>query len=127
MGHVYSSFIYDPEITPDCRAQPTYDPLFGFPNGRKPREMIATKDEMDSVCLDKMQRDYCAHATIDLLACRNYKWPATWMCKHEMHNVHHCQFEDYKLRMKEFEREKRLNSRAIRIEKKKARLAMLEE
>lgn len=28
---------FHPEVTPDPSEEPTFDPLLGFPNGRKPR------------------------------------------------------------------------------------------
>ena len=37
MGHIISSLTIDPAIAPDYLNPPTFDPLIGFPNGRKPR------------------------------------------------------------------------------------------
>ncbi|CAG2182876.1 unnamed protein product, partial [Oppiella nova] len=33
---------------PSDRDESPYDPMIGFPHGRKPRVMIATEEEMDS-------------------------------------------------------------------------------
>lgn len=37
MGHAYSQFIGDPETKPNYKAGPTFDPLYGFQDGRKER------------------------------------------------------------------------------------------
>ena len=38
-----------------------------------------------------------------------------WRCNHIKHEVDHCLNEDYRLRMMEYERERRLRKRAKRI------------
>ncbi len=37
MGQTHGAFVYitAPDTTPDFRQQGTFDPLYGFPNGRK--------------------------------------------------------------------------------------------
>lgn len=61
---------FHPEISPRADRPPTFDPLYGFPRGRKPREMVATWEEMEQWNLNRGQRDYCAHKLIDLLRCQ---------------------------------------------------------
>ncbi|VDK43386.1 unnamed protein product [Anisakis simplex] len=106
---------FEPEIAPRTDRPPTFDPLYGFPKGRKPREMIASWDEMDQWCLKPGQRDYCAHFLISLLKCQQAKAPfAGHMCDGERHAWDKCEYEDYLMRIKEFERERRLLKRAAR-------------
>ena len=99
---------------PSDREESPYDPLYGFPNGRKPRVMIATKEEMNSAKLDPPKRDYCAHLHMELKGCMKSNMPFVLRCKHELHAYHECEWEDQVLRMKEWEREKRLRQRDFR-------------
>ncbi|KAK8379605.1 hypothetical protein O3P69_019511 [Scylla paramamosain] len=123
MGHMYSSLLSDPNVTPDYKTGPTFDPLYGFPEGRKERVMLVTQEEMESVGLPVDKRDYCAHLAVKHRACREKVWPWAFKCGHERHEYLQCQHEDYVLRMKEYERERRLLERA----KRKARKAAKEE
>ena len=41
-------------------SQPTFDPLVGFPNGRTPRVMNVTAEEMEAVQLQPGEKGYCA-------------------------------------------------------------------
>ena len=59
-----------PETAPRTDRPPTFDPMYGFPNGRKKREMIATWEEMNRWNLTIGQRDYCAHKLIELMRCK---------------------------------------------------------
>lgn len=79
--------------------------------------MIATQAEMDSAKLTPPFRDYCAHKWIDYRACLKNNRPFYWRCRHERHSYGECVFEDSVLRMKEWEREKRLRQREKRLEK----------
>ncbi|XP_068205824.1 NADH dehydrogenase [ubiquinone] 1 beta subcomplex subunit 7 isoform X2 [Palaemon carinicauda] len=90
------------------------------------RVMIATKEEMDSAKIPLENRDYCAHILIKHMACRDKVWPLTYKCAHEKHEYLNCQYDDYVLRMKEHERERRLLERAKR-KAAKAALEQLEE
>ena len=47
--------------------------------------------------------------------CHHENFAAGWRCSHIKHEVDHCLREDYKLRMMEYERERRLRQRAQRI------------
>jgi len=112
MGHYYSAYIGSPDTAPNPFKEPTYDPLYGFPNGRKERQMVATEAEMEAAGLTAEERDYCAHKLIDFMKCRKQKFPYAASCKHERHVWEQCQYEDFVLRMKEHERERRLMVRS---------------
>ncbi|CDW58028.1 NADH dehydrogenase 1 beta subcomplex subunit 7 [Trichuris trichiura] len=122
MGQFWSSAYEgwkDPSIKPDRVKPPVFDPLYGFPRGRKKREMVATDEEMDRWKLHPRERDYCAHFLIDHLRCMDHYRPwAYWNCKHERHALEKCQWEDMLLRMKEYERERRLLKREKALKKK---------
>ncbi|KAG7153642.1 NADH dehydrogenase [ubiquinone] 1 beta subcomplex subunit 7-like [Homarus americanus] len=121
MGHVFSHYIGDPATTPDYTKEPTFDPLYGFSEGRKERVKLATKEQMESVQLPLDKRDYCAHLAIKHRACRERVWPFTYQCAHEKHEYLNCEYDDYVLRLKEYERERRLLERAKRKAAKVAR------
>lgn len=110
-----------------------YPPLEGFPNGRKEKGlfftlfslavfiivfeitvMIATEEEMNSAKLHPRYRDYCAHRYLELQGCLKINRPLYWRCKHERHTYSECQFADMVIRMKEWERERRLQERELR-------------
>lgn len=76
--------------------------------------MVATEAEMSSAKLTPQFRDYCAHKWIEYRACLKNTRPFYWRCKHERHAYGECQFEDSVMRMKEWEREKRLKEREKR-------------
>jgi len=117
MGNVsgmYHTYYKSPEVMPNFREGPTFDPLYGFPQGRKERVMVATEDEMEAAGLTAEQRDYCAHTYIDFLKCRRQKFPYVAACKPQLHVHEECEYQDYVLRMKEYERERRLLERRKR-------------
>lgn len=73
MGTIWSVSVrdyYHPLEAPRTDRPPTFDPLYGFPNGRKVREMKATWEEMDEQRLTPGERDYCAHLLIDFKKCQ---------------------------------------------------------
>lgn len=114
----------------------------------RPTVMIATEEEMISAKLPLEERDYCAHLKIKYLACRADVWPLAYKCHHEKHAVLNCSYEEWVnfnstmtfsicmlfqsywfqclshsnfsfiIRMKEFEREKRLMAREERLKSK---------
>ncbi|XP_064094191.1 NADH dehydrogenase [ubiquinone] 1 beta subcomplex subunit 7-like [Macrobrachium nipponense] len=127
MGTALSHYLTDPNVTPDYTKGATFDPLYGFPEGRKERAMVATVEEMDSAKIPLENRDYCAHLLIKHMACRQKVWPLAYKCAHEKHEYLNCEYDDYVLRMKEFERERRLLERAKRKAAKAAREAVDEE
>uniref|UniRef100_A0A3P8R3P3 NADH dehydrogenase [ubiquinone] 1 beta subcomplex subunit 7 n=1 Tax=Astatotilapia calliptera TaxID=8154 RepID=A0A3P8R3P3_ASTCA len=80
------------------------------------REMIATQEQMNLAQLPVEQRDYCAHYLLKLMKCKRDNWPNFLACKHERHDWDYCEHQDYVMRMKEYERERRLQLRKKRIE-----------
>merc|ERR1711893_155628 len=63
---------------------------------------------MRAAGLQDEQRDYCAHLLIDFYKCRKENFPWVVACKGVKHEWDNCQYQDFVLRMKEYEREKRL-------------------
>ncbi|XP_028038263.1 NADH dehydrogenase [ubiquinone] 1 beta subcomplex subunit 7 [Bombyx mandarina] len=94
---------------------PTFDPQAGFQYERKQREMIAKEEDLISARIPNKYRDYCAHYLLDYQVCRYKEMPLLYRCAHEKHNYLNCEQQDYVLRMKEFERERRLRVRENRI------------
>ncbi|KAH7971457.1 hypothetical protein HPB49_024302 [Dermacentor silvarum] len=104
--------------------QPKYDRMLGFPNGRKPREMVATDAEMESAKVPPEYRNFCAHKLIELRACMKHRFPFVTTCGHEKHEYASCMYDDYMIRYKEYERERRLKAREERLSKKKTELLL---
>uniref|UniRef100_A0A8C4NGA8 NADH dehydrogenase [ubiquinone] 1 beta subcomplex subunit 7 n=1 Tax=Eptatretus burgeri TaxID=7764 RepID=A0A8C4NGA8_EPTBU len=77
---------------------------------------LVTAEQMQQAVLPLTCRDYCAHEYIRLLRCRRENFPNYWACNEEKHAWQKCGFDEYVMRMKEFEREKRLKMRKQRIE-----------
>ncbi|XP_055384511.1 NADH dehydrogenase [ubiquinone] 1 beta subcomplex subunit 7 [Condylostylus longicornis] len=116
MGNAFALYA-KPDVTPHPLKEPSFDPLYGFPNGRKERVMVATEAEMQSAKLPLADRDYCAHKLLKYRACRADVFPFLFKCHHERHEYLNCEYEDYVLRMKEYERERRLLQRKADREK----------
>ncbi|KAK4875780.1 hypothetical protein RN001_012202 [Aquatica leii] len=108
----------DPEVTPGPNEKPTFDPCYGFRGTRKERKMIASEAQMRSAKIPLKERDYCAHLLISYRACRKDVWPFVLNCEHEKHAYLNCQYEDFVLRMKEYERERRLRVRSVQEKSK---------
>ncbi|KAM7140926.1 NADH dehydrogenase [ubiquinone] 1 beta subcomplex subunit 7 [Molossus nigricans] len=124
-AHLARRYLSDTSGEPDPLRMPTFPPDYGFP-GRKEREMVATQQEMNDAQLVVQQRDYCAHHLIRLLKCKRDSFPNFLACKHERHDWEYCEHLDYVMRMKEFERERRLLQRKKRREQREADLARSE-
>nr|XP_008171658.1 NADH dehydrogenase [ubiquinone] 1 beta subcomplex subunit 7 [Chrysemys picta bellii] len=82
--------------------------------------MVATQQQMNDANLPLEMRDYCAHYLIKLLKCKRDSFPNFLACDDEKHDWDYCQHLDYVMRMKEFERERRLLVRKKRLEQKAA-------
>ncbi|KAI8430777.1 hypothetical protein MSG28_000939 [Choristoneura fumiferana] len=82
---------------------------------RKPRVMVAKTEDLVSARIPPKYRDFCAHHLLEYQVCRHKNMPFLLRCHHEKHNYLNCEQEDYVIRMKEFERERRLREREIRI------------
>jgi len=115
----------DPEFNPNIDEPATFPPNYGFPGERTERKMIATEDEMVKAKLPLKHRDYCAHYYISYLKCKRDagRFMSLGACGHEKHEWEHCQYEDFVMRMKEYERERRLLQREKSQEYKKALVA----
>nr|XP_032637287.1 NADH dehydrogenase [ubiquinone] 1 beta subcomplex subunit 7 isoform X1 [Chelonoidis abingdonii] len=108
---------------PGGRSQPF---TFGSGGGRSAsgaarlRVMVATQQQMNDAQLPLEQRDYCAHYLIKLMKCKRDNFPNFLACQHERHEWDYCEHLDYVMRMKEFERERRLLVRKKRLEQEAA-------
>ncbi|XP_051898146.1 NADH dehydrogenase [ubiquinone] 1 beta subcomplex subunit 7 [Pristis pectinata] len=118
-AHLVRRYLTEPDVEPEPGSVPSFPPDLGFPERRK-REMIATQEEMNAAQLPLSQRDYCAHHLIKFLKCKRDMWPNFLECKHERHDWDKCEHEDYVMRMKEYERERRLLMRKKLTEKSQA-------
>uniref|UniRef100_C1BQ07 NADH dehydrogenase [ubiquinone] 1 beta subcomplex subunit 7 n=1 Tax=Caligus rogercresseyi TaxID=217165 RepID=C1BQ07_CALRO len=96
--------------------KPTFDPNLGFEKGRKQRVVPMTETEMAAAHIPPKERGYCADTYMKHRACLRNNMPFSYFCRHEMHNYHHCMEDDYIMRFKEYEREKRLRTREQRIQ-----------
>ncbi|XP_072023263.1 NADH dehydrogenase [ubiquinone] 1 beta subcomplex subunit 7-like [Amphiura filiformis] len=126
MGHMWSTYVTNPDTSPDIYNMPTFDPLYGFPEGRKERVMVATQQEMNDARLPLDKRDFCAHFLIDFYKCRQAEFPNLSACMGKKHDYDQCEYQDYVMRMKEYEREKRLLQRSKRKRLKAAREELYE-
>ncbi|XP_008315468.1 NADH dehydrogenase [ubiquinone] 1 beta subcomplex subunit 7 [Cynoglossus semilaevis] len=114
-AHLVRRYITDRDTEPICTDKPSFDPLYGF-SERKEREMVATQEQMNMAQLPMDLRDYCAHYLIIFMKCRRDHWPNISACAHQKHDWEYCEHKDYVMRMKEYERERRLRVRKKRIE-----------
>ncbi|XP_072941075.1 NADH dehydrogenase [ubiquinone] 1 beta subcomplex subunit 7 [Epargyreus clarus] len=95
--------------------KPTFGVQDGFTFERKQREMIAREEDLISARIPIKHRDYCAHHLLEYQVCRYKNMPMVYKCAHEKHNYLNCEHDDYIIRMKEFERERRLRLREKRL------------
>uniref|UniRef100_A0A6P8PZP5 NADH dehydrogenase [ubiquinone] 1 beta subcomplex subunit 7 n=1 Tax=Geotrypetes seraphini TaxID=260995 RepID=A0A6P8PZP5_GEOSA len=116
-AHLVRRYTGQPE--PDPINPPTFPSELGF-GERKERVMVATQEQMNAAQLPLDQRDYCAHYLIKFLKCKRDNWPNFLACSHERHEWDYCEHLDYVMRMKEYERERRLLVRKKRLEEKAA-------
>ncbi|CAL1682352.1 unnamed protein product [Lasius platythorax] len=116
MGNYIATYITHPDTMPVPDGPPTFDPMLGFPNGRKPREMKISEEDMIAAHIPPDQRDYCAHKYLELHECKRIHYPFMIKCAHKKHEYHACLVDDYTLRLKEYERERRLLERQKRIQ-----------
>ncbi|MGH0155868.1 UNVERIFIED_CONTAM: hypothetical protein FKN15_034782 [Acipenser sinensis] len=120
-AHLVRSYVTNPDTEPDPLKPAGFAPDLGFAE-RKERGklMVATQEQMNAAQLPVEQRDYCAHHLLKLMKCKRDNWPNFLACKHERHDWDYCEHQDYVMRMKEFERERRLLMRKKRIEEAQA-------
>ncbi|KAM9454283.1 NADH dehydrogenase [ubiquinone] 1 beta subcomplex subunit 7 [Clarias gariepinus] len=115
-SHLVRSYITERDTSPDPKGPLQHEPQFGFTEERKERESVATQEQMNMAMLPLEQRDYCAHYLMKLMKCKRDNFPNFLACKHERHDWDYCEHQDYVMRMKEYERERRLNLRKKRME-----------
>ncbi|GIY68171.1 NADH dehydrogenase 1 beta subcomplex subunit 7 [Caerostris darwini] len=105
MGNMMEPDLPEPEPVFESK----FDPMLGFPNGRKERTVKTTVEEMESAGIHPSLRDYCVDEYMKFLHCRQDVFPWVYKCKHQLHAYHNCQYDDLVIRMKEYEREARMN------------------
>ncbi|CAM4606365.1 NADH dehydrogenase [ubiquinone] 1 beta subcomplex subunit 7 [Lepidochelys kempii] len=118
-AHLARRYLGGEDVEPDPLRMPSFDPGLGFAE-RKERVMVATQQQMNDAQLPLDQRDYCAHYLIKLMKCKRDNFPNFLACQHERHDWDYCEHLDYVMRMKEFERERRLLVRKKRLEQEEA-------
>lgn len=99
--------------------KPTFKYDAGFEYKRKQRGYNACELHLYSAKIPPKFRDYCVDSLLEYQSCRYENWPFVFKCHHEKHAYLNCEQKDYVLRLKEFEREKRLREREIRVKTEK--------
>lgn len=66
---------------PDSRLESKYDPLFGFPRGRRLREVPLNYAEIESAQVPYENRNHCAHLWVKWNACERDYFPRVNRCK----------------------------------------------
>ncbi|GAV04371.1 hypothetical protein RvY_14659 [Ramazzottius varieornatus] len=117
-GHYWDEYVAEKEAAPEFEKGPTFDPNFGFDVPRKERVMVATQEEMEAANLRLHERDYCAHHGVAYRKCMANNMPWYWKCKHFKHEWMECEYEDAVMRIKEYERERRLKKRELQLQGK---------
>ncbi|KAL6481988.1 hypothetical protein MHYP_G00100680 [Metynnis hypsauchen] len=115
-AHLARSYITERDSAPDPRKPSEHESQFGFQEERSERVPVASQEQMNLAMLPVEQRDYCAHHLLKLMKCKRDNFPNFLACRHERHDWDYCEHQDYVMRMKEYERERRLNLRKKRIE-----------
>merc|ERR1712141_561579 len=109
--------ITEPDTTPLTNSEATFDPQLGWEGQRKEREPAKwTEEEMEAMRIPPWKRDYCAHLIAPLKKCLNQNHPAFGRCLPEKEDYQHCQQNEQLLRIKEWERERRLRLRQKALE-----------
>lgn len=104
---------FDIDLKQDDKS--TFNHDTGFVYKRKRREYKACELHLYSARIPPKYRDYCVDELLEYQTCRYEKWPFVFNCHHEKHAYLNCEQKDYVLRMKEFERERRLRERELRL------------
>ena len=55
-------------VTPKQDSGPTFDPMLGFANGRKPRVLTVSAEEMEAVQLQPWEKNYCGDLHVKVAA-----------------------------------------------------------
>merc|ERR1712012_401883 len=116
----YYTYVSNPDTAPDIKNPPTFDPKLGFED-RQERTILATRAELDRNSVPLKFRDYCVDYYLDFKKCQEEHFPWTKKyCHHYRHAHEHCEKEDAVMRIKEWERERRLKGRAKRIARRES-------
>jgi len=116
----------NPEYYPDRNKGPTFDPMYGFPDGRKPKVAPYTEEEMQMLNIPLDKRDYCAHYFRAIMICTQQYWPSQYgYCEPERHAWEQCEIANKVDAAKEYERELRLRRRRLRKEEQARRSGAL--
>ncbi|XP_065511121.1 NADH dehydrogenase [ubiquinone] 1 beta subcomplex subunit 7 [Caloenas nicobarica] len=121
-AHLARRYLGDGAAEPDPLQLPTFPPELGLP-GRAPRVAVASAQQLAGARVPLEQRDYCGHHLLRLLRCHRDAFPVPWACHQLRHRWDSCQHHDYVMRMKEFERERRLLQRQKRLRQREAAAA----
>uniref|UniRef100_G1RTQ3 NADH dehydrogenase [ubiquinone] 1 beta subcomplex subunit 7 n=1 Tax=Nomascus leucogenys TaxID=61853 RepID=G1RTQ3_NOMLE len=113
-AHLVRRYLGDASVEPDPLQMPTFPPDYGFPE-RKERGEAQLLSLIYYCYLESRIR--CTGWNTKL------QCGGILACKQERHDWDYCEHRDYVMRMKEFERERRLLQRKKRREKKAAELA----
>ncbi|OAD53046.1 NADH dehydrogenase [ubiquinone] 1 beta subcomplex subunit 7, partial [Eufriesea mexicana] len=87
---------------------PSFDSHFGFSGERKKRVAPVSEDVLVGARVPLKYRDYCVHLYLEVEKCCKKEFPYFALCKGVLHRYKQCEYDDYVLRMKEYERERRL-------------------
>lgn len=98
-------------------SNPTFPTHAGFTYKRQRRGTNVSAEALSSAKIPLKYRDFCGGPLLDYQVCRYKEMPLLYRCHHERHAYLSCEQEDYVIRMKEFERERRLRERELRIKK----------
>ncbi|XP_064819972.1 LOW QUALITY PROTEIN: NADH dehydrogenase [ubiquinone] 1 beta subcomplex subunit 7 [Oncorhynchus masou masou] len=115
-AHLARRYITETETEPDPAKPFGFDPEFGF-DERKEREMVASQAQMNLP--GPSRRGTAWFYQVSSSSSRD-NWPNFLACKHERHDWDYCEHQDYVMRMKEYERERRLQMRKKRVEEAQA-------
>lgn len=100
----------NPDVWPNPLELQSYPPNLGFKGQeRQERKITATEQQMYSAKIPIEDRDFCADFLLKYAGCRKREWPWVARCYEIKEEFLQCKYEDYVLRMKEYERERRIN------------------
>jgi len=121
----------DTKVVPKFECEPSRDPQLGFQGQRKIREPPKiTLEEMKALKIrvpDRQKYGYCLDELADYHKCYHKNMPfLSYHCSHQKHHFIECDYQSHIIRMKEYEREWRLNKRAERIAIKKAKMEAMD-
>ncbi|OXA56269.1 NADH dehydrogenase [ubiquinone] 1 beta subcomplex subunit 7 [Folsomia candida] len=112
-----SNIVFNSSPTTPKEDKYSAEPNYGF-EGKQRKERVPpmTLAEMASAKIEPKYRDFCVHKLTALKKCNKDNFPWTMPCANARHALFECQYEDYLIRMKEYERERRLLHRKQRKE-----------